>query len=67
MALFRNLGVKLRDRLCDVRSYVSAQTLDFLDLAKNCSFLIWKLRSVLVHFWMDTIYLKPAFSIFEES
>ncbi len=43
MALFRNLGVNLRDRLCDVQMYVSAQSLDFLDLAKNCSFLNWKL------------------------
>jgi len=24
--------------------YGSAQPLDFLDLARNCSFLIWKLR-----------------------
>jgi len=42
MALFRNVGVKLRVSLCDVLSYVSAQTLVFLDLAKNCSFLDWK-------------------------
>ena len=33
MALFRNLGVKLRVPLCDVLTYVSAQTLVFLDLA----------------------------------
>jgi hypothetical protein len=46
MALFRNLGVNLRDRLCDVPMYVSAQSLDFLDLAKNYSFLNWKLTSV---------------------
>ncbi len=46
MALFRNLGVNLRDRLCDVPTYVSAQSLDFLDLAKNCSFLNWKLTPV---------------------
>jgi len=46
MALFRNLGVNLRDRLCDVRRYASAQSLDFLDLAKNCSFLNWKLTPV---------------------
>jgi hypothetical protein len=39
MALFRNLGVNLRDRLCDVPRYASAQSLDFLDLAKNGSFL----------------------------
>jgi hypothetical protein len=46
MALFRNLGVNLRDRLCDVPWYASAQSLDFLDLAKNCSFLNWKLTPV---------------------
>jgi hypothetical protein len=42
MALFRNLGVKLRGSLCDVLQYVSAQPLVFLDLAKNCSFMNWK-------------------------
>jgi hypothetical protein len=46
MALFRNLGVNLRDRLCDVPRYASAQPLDFLDLAKNCSFLHWELTLV---------------------
>ena len=43
MALFRNLGVNLRDRLCDVPRYASAQPLVFLDLEENCSFLNWKL------------------------
>ncbi len=43
MALFRNLGVKLRVSLCDVLTYVSAQTFVFLELAENCSFLNWKL------------------------
>jgi hypothetical protein len=42
MAFFRNLGVKLRVPLCDGLTYVSAQTLIFLDLAKNYSFLNWK-------------------------
>jgi hypothetical protein len=42
MALFRNLGVKLRGSLCDVLKYVSAQPLVFLDLAKNSSFMNWK-------------------------
>jgi hypothetical protein len=42
MALFRNLGVNLRNYLCDVHMYVSAQFLDFLDVAKNCSSLKWK-------------------------
>ena len=37
MALFRNLGVNLRVSLCDVPENVSAQTLDFLKLAKNRS------------------------------
>jgi hypothetical protein len=43
MALFRNLRVKLRDSLCDVLQYVSAQSLVFLDLTKNCTFMNWKL------------------------
>ena len=43
MALVRNLGVKLRGSLCDALKYVSAQPLVFLDLAKNCSFMNWKL------------------------
>ncbi len=46
MALFRNLGVNLRDCLCDVPMYVSAQSLEFLDLAKKYSFLNWKLTLV---------------------
>jgi len=43
MALFRNLRVKPRGSLCDVLQYVSAQPLVFLDLAKNCTFMNWKL------------------------
>jgi len=44
MALFRNLGVKLRVPLCDVLTYVSAQTLVFLDLVPpwRDAFLNWK-------------------------
>jgi hypothetical protein len=42
MAFFRNLGVNLRDSLCGVLSYTSAESLDFLDLTKKFSFLIWK-------------------------
>ena len=42
-ALFRNLFVNLRNFLCDVPRYVSAQ---FLDLAKNCSFLALILANV---------------------
>ncbi len=50
MALFRNLGVKLRGCLCDVPRYASAQPLVFLDLAENCSFLNWKLTLVPIEF-----------------
>ena len=50
MALFRNLGVKLRSCLCDVPRYASAQPLVFLDLAKNCSFLNWKLTLMPIQF-----------------
>jgi len=57
MALFRNLCVNLRDCLCDVLQYASAQPLDFLDLAKNCSFLNRKLRCVHPEF-PDGHYLK---------
>jgi hypothetical protein len=46
MALFGNLGVKLRGCLCGVPRYVSAQLLVFLDLAENCSFMNWKLTLV---------------------
>jgi hypothetical protein len=54
MALFRNFGVNhakdvtgQRDRLCGVHEYASAQSLDFLELAENCSFLDRKLISAL--------------------
>ena len=61
MALFRNLGVKLRGSLCDVLKYVSAQPLVFLDLAKNCAFMNWKLIVPTVEL-MDGRYLtsKPG-------
>ena len=42
MVYFANLCVNLRDRLCDVARYVSAQSLDFLDLDEISSFLDWK-------------------------
>ena len=45
MALFRDLGVNLRARLCGVLKYASAQALDVLDLAENCSPRAWKPRS----------------------
>jgi len=47
MALFRNFGVNRRNRLCGVREYASAQFLDFLELAENCTFLDRKLISAL--------------------
>ena len=47
MALFRNFGVNRRNRLCGVPRYASAQFLDFLELAENCSFLDRKLISAL--------------------
>jgi len=45
MPLFRNLYVNLRVSLCDVPEYVSAHTIDFLDLAKNRLFSQRKLHS----------------------
>ena len=42
MVYSANLGVNLRDRLCDVAGHVSAQLLDFLDLDEISSFLNWK-------------------------
>jgi len=42
MALFRNLGVKLRGSLCGVLTYASVKPLVFLDLAKIYSFMNWK-------------------------
>jgi hypothetical protein len=57
MALFRNLGVNLRDSLFPL-SGRDAQSLDFLDLAENCSFLNWKHKLMPIfadfHFWMGT-------------
>jgi len=54
MALFSNFGVNhakdvtgLRNRLCGLQEYASAQFLDFLELAENCSFLDRKLISAL--------------------
>ena len=54
MALFYNFGVNhakdvtgLQNRLCGIQEYASAQFLDFLELAKNCTFLDRKLTSAL--------------------
>jgi len=48
MALFRNLGVKLRVSLCDVLSYVSAQTLVFPRQKRG----IFDLTLRKCHFWI---------------
>ena len=71
MALFRNLCIKLRGSLCDVRSYVSAQPFVLLELVKpgtrpkggesmqnadkNSRFMNWKPHSD--HNGMDGHYL----------
>jgi hypothetical protein len=47
MALFCNFGVNLRNRLCGVKEYASAQFLDFLELTENVTFLNRKLTSAL--------------------
>jgi hypothetical protein len=47
MALFRDFGVNRRNRLCGIQEYASAQFLDFLELAKNCTFLDRKRISAL--------------------
>jgi hypothetical protein len=47
MALFRNFGVNRRNRLCGILEHASAQFLDFLELAENCTFLDRKLISAL--------------------
>ena len=62
MALFHNLGVKLRGSLCDVPKYVSAQPLVFLDLAKNSSFMNWKLTVLTVEL-VDGHYPKKCYCL----
>jgi hypothetical protein len=54
MALFHNsppasgqIGVNLRNCLCGVPEHASAQSLDFLELAENGTFLDQKLTSAL--------------------
>jgi len=42
MPFLLNLYVNLRDSLCGVPKYASAQSLDFLDLEQKFSFLNWK-------------------------
>ena len=40
MALFRNLGVNRRNRLCGIQNRLPPRNAaDFLELAKNCTFL----------------------------
>jgi hypothetical protein len=52
MALFSNFGVNRRNRLCGVQEYTSAQFLDFIELAENCTFLDRKRISAL----KETVY-----------
>jgi len=47
MALSRNFGVNRRNCLCGIQEYASAQFFDFLELAKNFTFLDRKLISAL--------------------
>jgi hypothetical protein len=47
MALSRNFGVNRRNRLCGVHEYAFAQSIDFLELAENCTFLDRKLTGAL--------------------
>ncbi len=60
MTLFSNFGVNRRNHLCGVHEYASAQFLDFLELAENCSFLDRKLISALNE-TVDGHYLKNCF------
>jgi len=59
MALFHNFGVNRRNRLCDVHECASAQFLDFLELAENCSFLDRKLSAL--NETVNGHYLKNCF------
>jgi hypothetical protein len=61
MALSRNFGVNHADGVTGLESLVrhtkpsaSAQFLDFIELAENCTFLDRKLTSALKKPWMDT-------------
>jgi hypothetical protein len=61
MALFSNFGVNhakdvtgLRNRLCGVHEYASAQFLDFLELAENGDFWIGNESVPLMKPWMGT-------------
>ena len=49
MAFLSNLSVNLRNCLCGVSQYVSAQLLDFLDLEQKFTFLDWKRLQVPIH------------------
>jgi hypothetical protein len=57
MALFRNFSVNRRKRLCGVQKYASAQFLDFLELAKNCTCLDRKLN-IAINETVDGHYVK---------
>jgi hypothetical protein len=63
MALFRNFGVNRRNRLCGIQEYASAQFFDFLELAKNCTFLDRKLISVLYETADGHLLEKGPFSL----
>jgi putative transposon-encoded protein len=66
MALFRNFGVNRRNRLCGIPVYASAQFLDFLELAKNCTFLDRKLISALLK-TADRHYLRDSMATNEKT
>ena len=67
MVFLPNLSVNRRVCLCDVASYVSAQTLDFLDLGQKSAFLDWKHYlvpiSILTDLWMGTSYFFYGYSV----
>jgi hypothetical protein len=64
MALFRNFGVNRLNRLCGIQAYASAQFLDFLELALNCTFLDRKLISALYD-TADGLADRYLYGIFE--
>ena len=49
------IGINLRDRLCGVPMYVSAQSLDFLDLANSAiAGLNWKLTLLPIMYHVES-------------
>jgi hypothetical protein len=57
----------LRDFLCEVPRYLSAQPLDILDLAENLSFMNWRLTvcPTLVGGFVDVRYTRFSFEVIE--